>query len=335
MRLFIVATLISLTFFGCSQEKRDESVVVIYVSEDQVFSEPILKEFEKETGIKVKALYDTEESKSTGVVNRLIAERENTQADIYWANEPIRAVMLKDRGLLQKYISPSSRDIADNYKDADGFWCGFSARIRVLVADREMENYPTSIKSYLDKQYRAKSVIANPLFGSTTAQIAGLFVKLGDAEGRSFLQGLKDNGVKISTSNGESADFVANKRYLFSLVDSDDAVSRIRGGKDIVMLYPDQKEGEMGCFVIPNVVMLLKGAKHEKNAKRLIDYLLSAKVEERLAQADCAQIPLHQGVTPPKELKPLKELRVMQVDYQEVAKKMQEIVPLLKEWAGY
>src|SRR5262249_12868641 len=64
--------------------------VVVYVSHDEVFSEPILKDFERETGIRVRAVYDTEETKSTGAMNRLIAERNNPQADVYWANEPIR-----------------------------------------------------------------------------------------------------------------------------------------------------------------------------------------------------------------------------------------------------
>jgi iron(III) transport system substrate-binding protein len=47
-----------------------EEIVVVYVSEDQVFSEPILKDFEKETGIIVKPVFDTEEAKSTGAMNR-------------------------------------------------------------------------------------------------------------------------------------------------------------------------------------------------------------------------------------------------------------------------
>ena len=53
--------------------------VVVYVSHDQVFSEPILKDFEKETRVRVRAIYDTEETKSTGAMNRLIAEKNNPQ----------------------------------------------------------------------------------------------------------------------------------------------------------------------------------------------------------------------------------------------------------------
>ena len=50
--------------FGCSS--KEQGSVVVYASEDQVFSEPILRDFERETGIRVKAVFDTEEAKSTG-----------------------------------------------------------------------------------------------------------------------------------------------------------------------------------------------------------------------------------------------------------------------------
>jgi ABC-type Fe3+ transport system permease subunit len=68
--------------------------VVVYTSEDQVFCEPVLKDFEKASGIKVRAVYDTEETKSTGVALRIVAERDRPQADVFWANEPLRTVML-------------------------------------------------------------------------------------------------------------------------------------------------------------------------------------------------------------------------------------------------
>src|SRR5436189_2906538 len=92
--------------FGCSATRKN--TVVVYVSEDQVFSEPILKDFERETGITVKPVFDTEEAKSTGVMNRLLAEKNNPQADVYWANEPIRAEVLKQENVAALYQSPSA-----------------------------------------------------------------------------------------------------------------------------------------------------------------------------------------------------------------------------------
>src|SRR5215216_3609118 len=111
---------------GCS--KTDRNVVVVYVSEDQVFSEPILRDFETATGIRVKAVYDTEEAKSTGVMNRLLAENDNPQADVYWANEPIRAEVLRQQGIATAYQSPSADGIPAHFKDPQGYWTGFSAR---------------------------------------------------------------------------------------------------------------------------------------------------------------------------------------------------------------
>ena len=320
-----------LLFVGC-QDKTANNSVTIYVSEDQVFSEPLLKDFEKETGIKVNAIYDTEESKSTGVMNRLIAEKNNPQADVYWANEPIRAEILRQKGILASYESPNAKGIPKQFIQKAFYWTGFSARVRLIVAQEGLSSYPSSILDYANPQFKAKGVIANPLFGTTTAHISALFTLWGEAKTKAFLTKLKANKTAISTSNGESADFVASKRYAFSLVDSDDAVSRQNDGKKITFIYPDQGENEVGAFVVPNAVMLLNNAPHTEKGKRLIDYLLSKESESKLAKADCAQIPLHNGVLAPKAFKPLKEIKVMPVNFEKVAQKMLEIQPYLKSW---
>jgi len=197
-------------FFIAGCEQKDTSEVVVYVSEDQVFSEPILRDFESETGIMVKAVYDTEETKSTGVMNRLIAEKKNPQADVYWANEPIRAIVLKQKGISASYFSPNAEGIPVNFKDPQGYWTGFSARARVLVVSPEKET-PSSIFAYTDERWRNKGVVANPLFGTTTSWVSALFTVLGDNKARDFMEGIKENGTRISTSNGESTMLIANK----------------------------------------------------------------------------------------------------------------------------
>ncbi len=327
-------TVSSVTISGCSKNEETAKVVTVYVSEDQVFSEPILKDFEKETDIKVKAVYDTEEAKSTGSMNRLIAEKNNPQADVYWANEPIRAEVLKQKGISAPYVSPHAKDIPAVFKDPDGYWTGFSARARVLVVNNNEAVKPQTIMAYTNPRWKGKSVITNPLFGTTTSQIAALFTIQGDEQTKEFMAALKNNDVAVSTNNGESADFVAAGQYAFSLVDSDDVVNRIRQGKPVSMVYPDQGANGIGCFIVPNATVLIKGGPHPETAKKLIDYLLSRKVEKKLAFADCAQIPLHSGVQTPPELKPIGKIKVMQVNYADVAKKLVQIQPFLKAWMG-
>jgi len=318
----------------CASPARGATVVA-YVSEDQVFSEPILEDFERETGIEVKAVYDTEETKSTGVMNRLIAEKNNPHADVYWANEPIRAEVLKQRGIAAPYLSPNAKDISPAFKDPEGYWTGFSARARVLMVHKRLADKPASILAYTDPRWKGRGVIANPLFGTTTAHVAALFLAWGEERARKFMNDLKGNGTKISTSNGESADLVAKGEVDFGLVDSDDAVNRMRQGKPVDMICPDQATGQLGCLILPNAALLLKGAPHPLEAKRLVDYLLSRETERKLAFANCAQIPLHPGVETPSDVPKIEQLKAMPTDYAAIARKLQDIQPYLKTWVGY
>src|SRR5215470_12569805 len=128
--------------------QRSSPEVVVYTSEDQVFSEPVLKDFEKLSGIKVRAVFDTEETKSTGVALRIVAERGHPQADVFWANEPLRPVMLQQQQLLDPYRSPNGEGIPARYRDPDGHWTGFAARARVIIYNTSLvkpEEAPASV----------------------------------------------------------------------------------------------------------------------------------------------------------------------------------------------
>lgn len=309
-----------------------ESTVVVYVSEDQVFSEPILKDFERDTGIRVKAVYDAEETKGTGVMNRLIAEKNNPQADVYWANEPIRAEVLKQREISAAYRSPNSEGIPAIFKDSEGYWTGFSARARVFIVNRKAVIKPESLNAYVDPKLAGKGIIANPLFGTTSTHVAALFTVWGDERAKQFMDALKHNGTKLASSNGESADLVAAGEFEFALVDSDDAVNRIRQGKAVEMVCPDQGENQLGCLILPNAAVLIRNSPHPDAGRKLIDYLLSKETERKLAFADCAQIPLHSGIETPPDVPPIDRLKITPVDYGAVARKLQAIQPWLKQW---
>ncbi len=329
-----IAVLASSVAAGCTGKQAGPGkAVVIYTSEDQVFSEPLLKDFESSTGIKVNAVFDTEEAKSTGVMNRLLAEKNNPQADVYWANEPIRAEILKQQGVSVPYLSPEAEGIPSIFKDPEGHWTGFSVRARLMVVRKDLKEKPRSVLAYTDARFKGQSVIANPLFGTTTAEVAALFTIWGDTRAQAFMNSIRDNGVRVSTSNGESADFVAAGEAQFSLVDSDDAFNRLKQGKPIEIVFPDQEQGGIGCMIVPNALLLIRGGPNQENAKRLIDFLLSPESERKLAFSDANQIPLHSGVETPAGVPHIESLKTMTLNYAEVARKMQEIQPFLEKWA--
>ena len=242
--------------------------------------------------------------------------------------------MLKPRGVSAPYVSPSADGIAAQFKDPDHYWTGFSARARLLLVNDQSTFKPASVLAYLDPSAKGRAAIANPLFGTTTAYIAALFTIWGDDRARTFMNQMKANEVKMTTSNGESADFVASGQAEFALVDSDDAVSGKKQGKPVEIVYPDQDEAGVGVLILPNAAVLIKGGPNTENGKKLIDYILSKDTERKLAFADCAQIPLHAGVDTPPEVRHIEDMKPMRVVYADLARKMEEIQPFLKQWAG-
>jgi iron(III) transport system substrate-binding protein len=328
-RFFFILLVPALLLSGC-RNSSDE--VVVYTSVDQIFSEPVLKEFEKETGIKVNAVFDTEETKSTGVLNRLIAEKDHPQCDVFWSGDPVRTLVLKSRGITAPYRSPGAEDIASVYKDPEGHWTGFSARARVLIYNKNLlsgEEVPQSIFDLTKEVCHGQMALANPLFGTTTFHIAALFSVLGDVQAKAFLAGLKKNGLVIATSNGDVRKRVAQGEVACGITDTDDAFEAMKEGAPVGIVFPDQQG--IGTLIIPNTVNLIKDAPHPDNGKKLIDYLLSRRTEAVLARS-CAQMPLHKGVEVPPEVPSLDNIVPMKIDYDKTAEKLEEIQNYLKEW---
>ena len=188
----LLALLAGMVVLGAPGCKHAGQEVVVYTSVDQPFSEPILRDFERETEIAVRSVFDTEEAKSTGVMNRLPAEKDNAQADVYWANEPIRAEFLKFKGVATPYPSPNAEGIPAAFKDPEHYWTGFSARARVLIIGSKVSPKPNSVTAYLDPRFKGRAAIANPLFGTTTAYAAALFTLWGDEKTKAYgLDGLR------------------------------------------------------------------------------------------------------------------------------------------------
>ena len=180
--------------------------VVVYTSVDDVFARPIAQRFEQETGIEVLLVPDTEETKSAGLLNRLIAEKNRPQADVFWSGDPVRAAILKARGVSTPYRSSRAEGLPTRFSDPEGHWTGFSARARVLIHNRNLipkGSEPKSIMGLLDKRFQGKACIANPLFGTTSMHAAALFAVLGENKAKEFFEGFTAHGGTILSSNGE------------------------------------------------------------------------------------------------------------------------------------
>lgn len=270
--------------------------VVIYTSVDQVFSEPVLQEFTRQTGIQVLPVYDVEAAKTTGLVNRLIAEVSNPQADVFWSSEFAQLLLLKEKGVLETSSPSWAADLPAAFRDPDGQWYGFAGRARVILVNTQLvpeDQYPRTYADLLDERYPADKIgIANPLFGTASNEAAALYALLGPDAGRDFYNRLKQRGVQVLDGNSVVRDQVAAGRLWFGLTDTDDACGAVANGAPVQLIFPEQGAGQPGTLVVPNTVGRIKGGPNPLAAARLIDYLLSPAVEEKLAAADFTHIPI-------------------------------------------
>jgi iron(III) transport system substrate-binding protein len=312
-----------------------QRTVTIYVSTDRVFSEPVLREYERRSGVQVNVAYDTEETKSTGLANRLLAEKNRPQADVFWSNEPVRTLVLKSRGMLGPYRSPSAQGIPEALVDPEGYWTGFSARIRVIVYNTKLvrqEEAPRSVFDLADPKWRGHVAMADPRFGSTSFHVAALYAELGDAKADAFFRRLKANQVRIVESNSVVRDLVVRGEVKMGLTDTDDVNVALENGEPVAMVLPDG-DG-LGVPVMPNMVSLIANAPHPDEGRKLIDYLLSSDVERQLAESDAVQIPLHAGVPGPKNIPPIASFTPMTLDYSQAASRVEDVTARLATILG-
>ncbi|MBR2948619.1 MAG: extracellular solute-binding protein [Lachnospiraceae bacterium] len=296
--MMLAASMICMS--GCSIGKTEVKEVTVYTAVDQIYAEPVFEDFEKETGIKVNAVYDLEANKTTGLTNRLIAEKENPVCDVYWNNEFTQTMLLQDEGLLQPYVSEAAADIPDAYKDADGYWTAFGGRARVMLVNTELlseEEYPTSIYDLISGKYDAKQIaIAYPMFGTTRTQAAAVYAAVGAEEGRRIFQELADSGVQVVDGNSVTRDIAAAGQAAIGYTDTDDAKGAVEDGKPVTMVFADQEENQMGTLITPNTAAMIAGAPNEENAKVFIDYIVSLDNEKRLIEDGFFDLSVRPGV---------------------------------------
>jgi iron(III) transport system substrate-binding protein len=322
--------LVLLAVSGCSKPAPPE--VIVYTALDQEFSQTIFDDFTRETGIVIRPKFDVESTKTIGLTQAIIEERDRPLCDVFWNNEILNTFRLERQGLLTAYRSPAAAGLATSAQSPGGMWHGFAARARVIIVNTNQipeERRPKSIRDFTDPQWYDRCAIAKPLFGTTATHMACLFAAWGDDDAKTFLSNVKRN-AQIKSGNKQVALSVADGALAFGLTDTDDAIIELEKGKPVAIVYPDQRQGEMGTLFIPNTLALIKNAPNREPAEKLIDYLLSEAVERRLADGPSAQIPLREGVPASNRVKTPRDVRAMTVDWAAAAAKWDVAAEFLK-----
>jgi len=292
--------------------------VTAYVALDRDFSTPVLEQFEKETGIRVNAVYDVEASKTVGLVNRIINEKDRPLCDVFWNNEILQTLRLKEAQCLQPYESPSAESLPAQFRDPQNYWNGFAARARVIIFNTEKvkrEDVPLSMFDWGSQPaHEGQFAVADAHFGTTSTHLPALVSIHGETKTREMIEQWKMAGVAVLAGNATVRNEVAAGRYAFGLTDTDDVFGALDEGKPVGILYP--KEG----LLIPNSVALIANAPHAETGKKLIDFILRPQTERMLAESPGGQIPLRHEIVRPQRVPAIEAVNSLPVVWPEVLK---------------
>lgn len=280
------ATLVLAWFAG----RRGDGLVV-YCAHDVQLAEPILDEFTARTGIALQVVWDTEAAKTLGLVQRIVAERDAPRCDVLWCNEPLGVLHLQELGLLAPHRGSGFDRIPAAWKDPDGHWVGFAARLRTWITEPNLAACTSAelearLENDAERSTLAQFALAVPLYGTTRFHVTALWALRGETWTRAFLQRLRAAGARFVRGNAAVRDLVAGGLAALGWTDTDDASAATAP----VGTVPVEVDGN--TLVMPNAVAIVRGARQRAAAEALVDHLLAAGTELALAHGPGRQVPL-------------------------------------------
>ena len=266
-------------------QTQGNSKLTIYCAHDSVFAEEILRDFEKREGVPIEIKYDTEATKSLGLVERIIREKDHPQCDVFWNNELLGTLDLAQRGLLKEHKGKGWERTPAQWRDEEGMWAGFGGRMRMKIVNTTRADHaePTAERA-------AHFAIAKPLYGTTLSQFTTMWTMWGPEKTKRWHTDVRAAGVQIANGNAAVRDLVANGTAGAGWTDTDDFFDAKDAGFPVAATPVVLEGGATIC--IPNTVAIMKDAKRGDLARMLADYLLSARTELALAKSKARQIPL-------------------------------------------
>jgi len=305
-----------------------ESITVYTALEsDQV--KPYLEAFKKaQPDIDVKIVRD-----STGIITaKLLAEKENPQADVVWGTAATSLVLLEQNGMLEPYAPVSLKHIDAKFKDTKTppAWVGndvWGSAICVNEVEAKKQNLPipTSWEDLTNPVYKGKIVMPNPASSGTGFLDVTAWLKIfGEQKGWEYMDKLHDNIGQYTHSGSKPCKMAASGEFPIGISFEYRAAKSKKEGAPIAVVFP--KEG-LGWDLEATAIM--KGTKNLKTAKTFVDWATGEDANKLYAENFA--VVAYQGLSKPIEFIPSNYASMLiDNDFAWSAKNRDAI---LKEWS--
>lgn len=315
MKKFLCILLAMAMMMAVTAAFADDNILVIYSPNSDTEVDNVIPAFEDATGIKVELL-----SMGTGeCITRIDSEKDNPQADVMWGGMNY-GVYVQHPDLWADYTSPNEALIDEGYRQKDikaysnSNLSGSGALIvnKTLAAELGVE-----IKGYADllnPVLKGKIASGDPTKSSSAwAELTNMLLVMGDKPYdekaweyvEKFVAQL--DGIQLDSSSAIYKG-VADGEYVVGVSYEDPCIKMLADGADVYVVYPEE-----GTVWLPAATAIVKGAPHEANAQKFIDFQLSN--EGQSIYANLTTRAVNSSLPPGNEfMKPFSEINVVYED---------------------
>jgi iron(III) transport system substrate-binding protein len=307
---------------------RKEGKVVWYTSLAVPSAEKVAKLFEAAyPGIKV----ETHRTGSQRILQRVMQELSANLkiVDVIHTSDAGHFVLLKEKKLLMKYTPPGVEAFPPGFKDRDGYYYGLRATVNVIAYNTKAvtaAEAPKTWKDLLDPKWKGKLVTAHPGYSGVISTHVLALVNL---LGWDYFKQLGGNGVMIVQSAVDPSGVVASGERPVAVDGGDYTFYQVKKqGNPVEIVYP--KEG-VPLVVSPTAIAGF--APHPNAAKLFTDFTFTRELQQVLADSEGLYTG-HPAVTYPADKPKLSDLKLLQVDPEELEKRNEEIKKRFVEFFG-
>lgn len=288
--------------------------LVIYCPHPLTFINPLVSEFEKQTGIKVEVVA----AGAGELLKRVESEKSNPLGDIFWGGS--LNTMKPKADLFEKYTSANEDKIQQAFKNTEGSLTRFTDIPSVimvntnLVGDIKIEGY----EDLLNPALKGKIAFADPSKSSSSYEhLINMLYAMGKGDpekGWDYVNKLSAN-LDGKLLSGSSAVYkgVADGEYAVGLTFEEGGAQYVADGAPVKLIY--MKEGVISK---PDGVYIIKNAKNEVNAKKFIDFITSKEAQTIIVQK-LHRRSVRDDVEPPKGLLEKDKINIINDDEKVVA----------------
>ncbi len=320
MRTKLVALIIGFSLvLGCAGGAAAAEKFILYTSMKESLIGKLRDGFvKKNPGISM----DYQSAGAGKLMAKIAAERESGKilADVLWTSEVPDFYNMKKEGLLEKYVSPASKEILNPFKDFDGsFTPARLGTLGIAYNTKQIKKAPASWKDLFQKEYKGAFGIANPALSGTSYMSVALLAK---QFGWEYFEQLRANGAKIGKGSGQVIDDTASGELAASLAVDYITNDKIEKGANLALVYPPE------MLVVPSPVAIIKNTPNLSAAKKFVDYLLSKEAQTIIAAE--GTLPVRADVETPAQFKLPKAAdaikRSIPIDYMELMAQKETLI---------